>query len=126
VLQPALSVLKLASRPGTALWRQAFDAVERPLAAASESWVQSDTFMDLATMAWRAQRRLRSELERGVATWLGLWGVPTRADVIALVNQLAGLERQLRDLALQLEQRDGASPGRRAMPARRSSPRRRR
>jgi hypothetical protein len=29
----------------TALWRKAFDTMERPITAASESWVQSDTFM---------------------------------------------------------------------------------
>ncbi len=35
----------------TSLWRRAFDTFERPLAAASESWVQSKTFMDLAAVA---------------------------------------------------------------------------
>jgi hypothetical protein len=80
----------------TPLWRLAFDAVERPLAAASESWVQSDTFMDLAAVGFKVQRRLTGEARRAFETWLSLWGVPTRTDVSSLVNQLAALERQLR------------------------------
>jgi polyhydroxyalkanoate synthesis regulator phasin len=78
------------------MWRLAFDAVERPLAAASESWVQSDTFMDLAAVGFKVQRRLTEEGRRAFETWLSLWGLPTRSDVSALVNQVAALERQVR------------------------------
>jgi len=80
----------------TPMWRLAFDVVERPLAAASESWVQSDTFMDLAAVGFKVQRRLTEEGRRAFETWLSLWGLPTRSDVSALVNQVAALERQLR------------------------------
>jgi hypothetical protein len=48
----------------TPLWRLAFDAVERPLAAASESWVQSDTFMDVLAVSFKAQRKLIGESRR--------------------------------------------------------------
>jgi hypothetical protein len=78
------------------MWRLAFDAVERPLAAASESWVQSETFMDLAAVGFKVQRRLTEESRRAFETWLSLWGLPTRSDVSALVNQVAARERQLR------------------------------
>jgi hypothetical protein len=78
------------------MWRLAFDAVERPLAAASESWVQSDTFMDLTAVGFKVQRRMTDEARRAFETWLSLWGLPTRSDVTALVNQVAALERQLR------------------------------
>ena len=80
----------------TPLWRLAFDAVERPLAAASESWVQSETFMDLAAVGFKVQRRMTGEARRAFETWLSLWGLPTRSDLSALVNQVAALERQLR------------------------------
>ena len=80
----------------TPMWRLAFDVVERPLAAASESWVQSDTFMDLAAVGFKVQRRLTEEGRRAFETWLSLWGLPTRSDVSALVNQVAALERQVR------------------------------
>lgn len=45
----------------TALWRKAYDAIERPVTAGSEAWVQSDTFMDLAAITFRVQRRLLGE-----------------------------------------------------------------
>jgi hypothetical protein len=80
----------------TPLWRLAFDAVERPLAAASESWVQSDTFMDVLAVGFKVQKRMTGEARRAFETWLELWGLPTRSDVSALVNQVAALERQLR------------------------------
>jgi hypothetical protein len=80
-------------------WRELFDAVERPYAAAAESMVQSDTFMDLLAVTWRLQRQVAPRLEHGLEAWVRLWGMPTRSDMTALVNQLAGLERQVRELA---------------------------
>ena len=41
----------------TPLWRVGFDLVERPLAAFSESWVQTDQFMDAAALGFKLQRR---------------------------------------------------------------------
>jgi polyhydroxyalkanoate synthesis regulator phasin len=41
-------------------------------------------------------------------------GLPTRSDVNALVNQVAALERQLRELAARDEQRNGDRPAPRA------------
>ena len=65
----------------TSLWRQAFDAVERPLAAAAESWVQTKTFMDLAAVTIRAQRRLTADGQRMTEQWLHAWGMPARGDL---------------------------------------------
>jgi hypothetical protein len=88
------------------LWRLAFDLVERPLAAASESWVQSDAFMDMAALGFKAGRRLRAQGRDALDAWLGLFELPTRRDVSNLVNQVAALERQVRELsAQQAEQR---------------------
>ena len=95
----------------TPLWRLAFDAVERPLAAASESWVQSDTFMDVLAVSFKVQRRLVGESRRAFEAWLALWGLPTRTDVSALVNQVAALERQLRQLAAEADLREGTAVG---------------
>jgi hypothetical protein len=82
----------------TPLWRIGFDLVERPLAAVSESWVQSDQFMDAAALGFKLQRRVTRQTEQALDAWLGLWGLPTRRDVHALSNQVASLERQLREL----------------------------
>src|SRR5919109_5479336 len=108
------------------LWRKAYDAIERPLAAGSEAWIQSETFMDLATVAYRVQRRMLREVQQNTERWLHLWGWPSLGDVTRLSNQVASLERQVRDLRRAAEHRDhpllnGHQPRARA---RRSSPRR--
>ena len=82
----------------TPLWRQAFDAIERPLTAGSETWVQSDTFMDLTAVTFRVQRRTLREVQPATEGWLHLWGWVSRGDVTRLTNQVAELERQVREL----------------------------
>ena len=108
----------------TALWRQAFDAIERPLAAGSQSWVHSKTFMDLAAVTVRMQRRLTADSQRVTEHWLHAWGMPARGDLFRLINQVASLERQVRDLERELQQRGDHPPARPPGPSRRS-PRRR-
>jgi hypothetical protein len=90
----------------TPLWRKAYDAIERPLAAGSEAWIQSETFMDLATHSIRIQRRMLREVQQGTERWLHLWGFVSRGDVLRLSNQVASLERQLRDMRREGEQRE--------------------
>jgi hypothetical protein len=101
----------------TSLWRQAFDAMERPLAAASESWVQSKTFMDLATVTIRMQRRLTADGQRMTEQWLHAWGMPARGDLFRLTNQVASLERQVRDLGRELQLRNDRPPANQPGPA---------
>ena len=91
----------------TPLWRKAYDAIERPLAAGSEAWIQSDTFMDLATVGFRIQRRMVRELQQNTERWLHLWGWVSRGDVLRLSNQVASLERQVRDLRRDADLREG-------------------
>jgi hypothetical protein len=112
----------------TPLWRKAYDAIERPLSAGSEDWIQSETFMDLATVGFRVQRRLLREVQLGTERWLHLWGWVSRGDVLRLSNQVASLERQVRDLRRDADERsrpllNGHQPqGRtRARPTRRQS-----
>jgi hypothetical protein len=90
----------------TPLWRKAFDAIERPLAAGTETWVQSDTFMDVTAVTFRIQRRVLGELHDATERWLHLWGFVSRGDVVRLTNQVASLERQVRDLRHTAEQRE--------------------
>jgi hypothetical protein len=105
-------------RPSPPLWRLAFDAIERPIGAASESWVQTDVFMDALALTWKVQRRMASQMHRGLGLWFGLFDMPRRSDVNALVTQVASLERQVRQMARELERRDdGDMPGPRQRPA---------
>jgi hypothetical protein len=90
----------------TPLWRKAFDAIERPLAAGSEAWIQSETFMDLATHSIRIQRKMLHEMQHATERWLHLWGGVSRGDVVRLSNQVASLERQVRDMRREAEERE--------------------
>jgi hypothetical protein len=92
----------------TPIWRLAFDLVERPLAAASESWVQSDQFMDMAARAVKLQRRLTAPAEQALDSWLRMWDLPTRRDMNALVNRVAALALHPRYLPAETGQRDVA------------------
>ena len=100
------------------LWRLAFDALERPVGAASETWVQTDVFMDTLALTWKVQRRVAREMHRGLGLWLGLWDLPRRSDVTSLVTQVAQLERQVRQVSRELERRQrDEPPGPRQRPA---------
>jgi hypothetical protein len=105
-------------RPPPPLWRLAFDLVERPVGAAAETWVQTDVFMDTLAVTWKVQRRVAKEMHRGLGLWLGLWDLPRRSDVTALVTQVANLERQVRQVSRELERRERDDPpGPRQRPA---------
>jgi hypothetical protein len=105
------------------LWRLAFDLVERPIGAASESLVQSDVFMDALAAGWKVQRRMTREMQRGLGLWLDVLAVPRRGDLTTLVNQVASLERQVRQVTRELERRNGSEISRQgpAATTRRSS-----
>ncbi len=90
----------------TPLWRRPFDAIERPLTAASESLVQSETVMDLAAVAFRVQRRVAGALQRRSEQAAHALGLLSRGDVLDLSNQVARLERQVRDLRGEIERHD--------------------
>ncbi|MBV9334393.1 MAG: hypothetical protein JO243_00760 [Solirubrobacterales bacterium] len=90
----------------TPLWRKTYDAIERPLAAGSEAWIQSETFMDLATLGFRVQRRMLREVQQNTERWLHLWGWVSRGDVLRLSNQVASLERQVRELRREADHRE--------------------
>ncbi len=107
-----------SSRPSPPLWRLAFDTVERPVGAASETWMQTDVFMDTLALTWKIQRRFAREVHRGLGLWLGMWDLPRRSDVTSLVTQVANLERQVRQLSRELERRERDDPpGPRQRPA---------
>jgi hypothetical protein len=72
--------------------------------------VQSKTFMDLAAVTIRAQRRLTADGQRMTEQWLHAWGMPARGDLFTLMNQVASLERQVRDLGRELQPRNARPP----------------
>ncbi|MFZ0042653.1 MAG: hypothetical protein WAK93_15180 [Solirubrobacteraceae bacterium] len=100
-------------------WRAPFDVVEKPVTRASQSWLQSKTFMDGLSVGWRLQRRARIEVRRGLGYWLGAWSLPSRGDIDRLSNQLANVERELRTVRAQVERSGSESLPLASAPARR-------
>jgi hypothetical protein len=89
----------------SSLPRKAFDAVERPVSGAAESLLETDAFMDALAVTWKLQRRALRGVESTTARGMRLLGVPSRADVTELVNQIGGLQREVRELRREVEAR---------------------
>ena len=86
----------------TQIPRKAFDAVEQPVASASESLLEKDAVMDLLALAWKVNRSALRRVEHGAAAGLRLFGVPTRAE---LLNEIGALQREVRELRREIEAR---------------------
>jgi hypothetical protein len=85
--------------------RRAFDALERPVSKVTDDLIRTDAFLDALALGWRLSRSGAQRVESGAATWLRLWGLPTRADMAGMTDQVARLQRELRDLRRELESR---------------------
>lgn len=88
---------------GKPLWRKAFDAVERPVGSRLETVVQTDEFASLLAFTTQAQAEARRKLERVTRRALHAVNIPAGSDIKRLHDQLAGLDRRLRDLQDELE-----------------------
>ena len=85
----------MADKP---LWRKAFDAVESRAAGPVEAGAHSDVFNDLITLNVRLARRAQQEVERRTRRLLHMANLPTATDVRRLSEQVASLQRELREL----------------------------
>jgi hypothetical protein len=91
--------------PSPPLWRQAFDAVERRVTPHAEEFVRTETVAVGAALARRAVTLTR-DTARGATTRLWhLIDLPAGTDVSRLRAQVGALDREVRRLTLQLENR---------------------
>ena len=81
------------------LWRKAFDSVERAIAPGLEAAVRSEGFADVATVAMRVRADMARRAERAMRRALHRWNLPAGSDVKRLSEQIASVERRVRDLA---------------------------
>jgi hypothetical protein len=61
--------------------------------------------MDVIALTWKVQRGAVRRVGSAASRGLRLLGVSTRADTVELVNQVAGLQREVRALRRELETR---------------------
>ena len=89
--------------PAPALWRQAYDAVDKAVTPHAESLVRAPGFA-LGTGLLRRARVLARGSARGVSAraW-HLLNLPAGTDVSRMRAQLGALDREVRRLSVQLE-----------------------
>jgi len=87
------------------LWRKAFDEVDKRVAGPVEAGAHSDLFNDLVSLQWKLARRAQRGVEKRTRRLLHAVNLPTATDVRRLSEQVASLERQVRNLTRELEDR---------------------
>lgn len=93
---------------GPPLWQRQIGRVVNAVGPRLEAASRRDEFAIAVGMARTAQGALRRRYERESRRALHLFNLPAGSDIRALRNQVASLERQVRDLGKALE--DGRSP----------------
>jgi hypothetical protein len=88
----------------------AFDSADRLIGPASEQLVRTEAFADLIGLASRMRYMALKRTERALRQQWHVWNLPARTDVRRLSEQVASLERQVRNLTRELE--DGRRPAR--------------
>jgi hypothetical protein len=89
--------------------RQAFDIAERAVGSRLESGVQTDAFLDFVGVTTRLRAAWERRVEEMQAELLHRLNLPAHSDVVRLSDQLARLERRMRELSDQLEDSQGGS-----------------
>src|SRR3954447_2402220 len=95
----------MAQSPRRPLWRMAVDSADKILGPASEQLVRTDAFADVVGMATRMQHAALKQTQRALRDQWHRWNLPAGTDVRRLSEQVASLERQVRDLSRELEDR---------------------
>ena len=99
--------------PEQSAWRPYFDRFERAVGRPMEAGVQTDTFQDLVAVAARLQAAVQERIEQSTGDFLHLFNLPARSDIRHLSEQLNRLDKQVRDLRLELEKMEDGSARRR-------------
>ncbi len=93
------------------LWRRVYDTAERAVAPRLESVVRTEGFARGAALAGWAQATAQAQVEAFSRRVWHLVNLPAGTDVTRLRTQLGALDREVRRLALRLEQQAHADGG---------------
>jgi hypothetical protein len=102
---------------GQPLWRRLYDTAERAVAPRLESAVRTGCFAKGTALAGWSQATARTQVEALSARVWHLVNLPAGTDVTRLRTQIGALDREVRRLALRLEQQahnDGRTVGKEA------------
>lgn len=90
------------------LWKQLFDALDQRLGPAINDLAKSDDMATLAALGQRGRSELDRRLEQVSRRALHRLNMPAGSDVNRLLEHIARLEREVRDLRNQITDRDNA------------------
>ncbi|WP_156869657.1 hypothetical protein [Sporichthya polymorpha] len=88
---------------GKPTWRRGVDAVEGALSPVAGHVVRNETFALSVAVVARTRRGLAARAERMSRQGLHLLNLPAGSDINRLLRSIASLEREVRELAKQLE-----------------------
>lgn len=86
------------------LWKQAYDAVEKQVAPALTKLLSTPEVIDAINLGNAVRRRAADDLAQFVRRNLNTANLPSGSDVRQVSNQIAGLERQIRQLHRRLDE----------------------
>ena len=92
-------------------WRKSYDAMERVLAPRAEALVHSGQFAHVTAALFGVRRAVGNGVNGVAARVWHLVNLPAATDVHRLRKQIGALDRDVRRLSLQLEQRQDDSRG---------------
>ena len=93
-------------KPSTPLWRIVFDAIERESAPHLEALTRREEFAQLIPYTTKLEKAWRRESGRRLQQYWHFWNLPTYTDIRPYAERLAAVERQLRELAERLPERE--------------------
>ncbi len=99
----------MAGKPG---WRKGVDAVEGVLTPVAGNVVRNDTFALTLAVVARARRGAAGRAERISRQALHLLNLPAGSDINRLLRSIASVEREVRELAKQVEDLSAAGAAR--------------
>lgn len=124
-LLPLVGIIAPVPADSRPLWRQVFDKVEGGVAPPLERAVRSEQFADMVGALGRLRSTVERRTERASRRWLHRWNLPAGSDIRRLSEQVASLERRVRELNKRLEETGGQNQDARPVQpkrARRSDP----
>ncbi len=92
------------------LWKRAFDVVERNSGPALTKTLSNPEVIEAMTLAVAVRRRAESDLAELVRRGLHLFNLPAGTDISKVSHQVAGLEREIRQLNRRIETLQSQTP----------------
>ncbi len=86
------------------MWKKAYDNVEQQAAPAIQKMLSNPDVIEAITIGAAVQRRARDDTAKFIRRQLHALNLPSGTDVRSVSNQIAGLERQIRLLAKQVDE----------------------